>query len=200
MSSIKKTFIVGLSFIIPLVLLIYLLLKVIEAFRKIVAPIADKIEISLWGGETTSRIIAIVVLLILSFVIGLLARMKKEHSIKDWIEDNILSMIPGYLLLKGMTEEAIGFDSKHLKEVVLINMGSTWRIGFIMERIDEDLNTVFIPSAPNPLGGIVVFAKWDVLKKLDMDEVSVMKIHRKLGINSKKLLNGELYKGIFDKE
>ena len=198
MSFIKKTLIVGLSFLVPAVLLVYLIVKVLGIIRQGLAPIANKINISFLGRETSSRIIATLVLLILCFIIGLMVKKKKNSPIKDWIEDNILSNVPAYSLLKGMTEQAVGFDSKHLKEVVLINMGSTWRIGFLMERIDEDLNTVFIPSAPKSLSGIVAFVKWDALKKLDMDEMSVMKLHRKLGVDSKKILNGRLNKSMFD--
>ncbi len=66
-SFIKTTLIGGLFFIIPIVLLVYLIGKVIGIFRKMVAPIADKIDFSLLGGEMTSRIIATIVLLLLCF-------------------------------------------------------------------------------------------------------------------------------------
>ena len=199
-SFIKTTLIGGLFFIIPIVLLVYLIGKVIDIFRKMVAPIADKIDFSLFGGETTSRIIAIAVLFILCFIAGLLAKTKIANQLKEWIEDNILSNIPGYTLLKGMTETATGLESKNLKEVVLVDIEEVWQIGFLMERIDNDLNAVFIPGAPNPMSGDVVFVKWDRLKKLDIKEINAMKISRKMGIDSKKILDGKMNKSIFDKE
>ena len=69
-----------------------------------------------------------------------------------------------------------------------------------MERIDDDLNAVFIPGAPNPMSGNVVFVKWDRLKKLDIEGLSAMKIARKLGVDSKKILDGKMNEKIFDKE
>jgi len=199
-SFIKTTLIGGLFFIIPIVLLVYLIGKVIGIFRKMVAPIADKIDFSLFGGETTSRIIAMAVLLILCFIAGLFAKTKIANQMKEWIEDNILSNIPGYTLLKGMTETATGLESKNLKEVVLVDIEEVWQIGFLMERIDNDLNAVFIPGAPNPMSGDVVFVKWDRLKKLDIKEINAMKISRKMGIDSKKILDGKMNKSIFEKE
>lgn len=199
-SFIKTTLIGGLFFIIPLVLLVYLVGKVIGIFRKIVAPIAEKIDISLFGGETTSRIIAIAALLILCFIAGLLAKTTKANRLKEWVEDNILSNIPGYTLLKGMSETAAGLKSNNLKEVVLVDLEEVWQIGFLMERIDDDLNAVFIPGAPNPMSGNVVFVKWDRLKKLDIKGISAMKIARKLGVDSKKILDGKINQSIFDKE
>lgn len=199
-SFIKTTIVGGLFFIIPIALVIYLIVKVIGIFRLIVAPISDRIDVSFLGLETTSRILAVIILLILCFVAGLVAKTKRRNKIKDWVEDNILSNIPGYSLLKGMSESAAGLDSNNLKEVVLVDIEEVWQIGFLMERIDKDLNAVFIPGAPNPMAGDVVFVKWDRLKKLDIKGINAMKLSRKLGIDSKKILDGKMNGSSFDKE
>ncbi len=197
LSFIKTTLIRGLFLIIPTVLLLYLILKVVDIFRKIVGPIAEKIDFSLYGYEMGSRILAVVVLIILCFIVGLLAKTRKNYYIKDWVEDNILSNIPGYTLLKGMTEAAAGVDSKHLTEVVLVDFEEVWQIGFLMERIDDDLNTVFIPSAGNPTDGDVFIVKWERLRKLDIDDISVMKLYKKSGLSARKILEGKLNTSIF---
>lgn len=199
-SFIKTTIIGGLFFMIPIVLLIYLIVEVLIIFRKIVAPISDKISISFLGLEMTSRIIALIVLIVLCFIAGLLAKTKRVYQLKEWVEDNILSNIPGYTLLKGMSETAAGIDSNNLKEVVLVDIEEVWQIGFLMERIDEDLNAVFIPGAPNPMAGDVVIVKWDRLKKLDIKGINALKMSRKLGIDSKKILDGKMNRSTFDKE
>lgn len=199
-SFIKSTIILGLTFIVPTVLLIYLIVKVIGIIRQVLAPIANRIDISFLGGDTTARIIATIVLLLLCFIIGILAKRKRTNPIKDWVENNILSNIPGYTLLKGMTETAAGFNSNDLKEVVLVNIEEVWQVGFLMDRIDNDLNAVFIPGAPNVMAGEVVIVKWGRLKKLDIDEINVIKLYRKLGLDSKKILDGKLHKSIFENE
>ncbi len=198
-SFIKTTIIGGLFFIIPIFLVIYLTVKIVVTFRKLVAPLADKINVSFFGEEIGSRVIAVVLLIILCFIAGIFARAKKAIRLKDWFEDHILSNIPGYTLIKGMTEAAAGLDSKHLKEVVLVNLEEVWQIGFLVERIDEQLTVVFIPSAPNPMAGDVVIVKWDRLKMLDIGEISVIKLYRKLGCDSKKILKGKLNIAMFEK-
>jgi len=198
LSFIKTTLIGGLFYIIPLVLLIYLIVTVIEIFRRIITPIANKIDISFFGGEITSRILAALLLLLICFIAGLLAKKKKTSPIKDWVEGNILSNIPGYTLIKGMTDTAAGFNSNNLKEVVLVNIEEVWQIGFLMERIDDDISVVFIPGAPNPMAGDVVLVKKDRLRKLNIDEISVIKIYRKLGIDSKKILDGKINISTFE--
>ncbi len=59
-----------------------------------------------------------------------------------------------------MSETAVGLESNNLKEVVLVDIEEVWQIGFLMERLDDDLNAVFIQGAPNPKSGNVVFVKW----------------------------------------
>jgi uncharacterized membrane protein len=198
LSFIKTTLIGGLFFVIPIVLIIYALEKVIEIFRKLVAPIADNINISIVGGHTLSRIIALIVLVLVCLFAGLLAKTKKAKQFKEWVDDNILSNIPGYSLLKGMSETAVGLESKDLKEVVLVDIEEVWQIGFLMERLDDELNAVFIPGAPNAMSGDIVFVKWNRLKVIDVPGFSAMKLSKKLGLDSKSILSGKVSKSSFD--
>ena len=166
----------------------------------IVAPIADQIDITILGGKGTARILALLLLLALCFVAGLFARTKTAKRIKDWLEDNVLSMLPFYTLLKGMSETAAGMNSHYQKDVVLINIEEVWQIGFLMEEIDDELNAVFIPGAPNPLAGSVVFVKDNRLKRIDLEEINAMQIHRKLGEGTRKYLKGKISKDSFQEK
>ncbi|MEP0132803.1 MAG: DUF502 domain-containing protein [Eudoraea sp.] len=191
-SFIKTTLIGGLFFVIPIVLVLLIIGKILEIFRKLVTPIADIIPLETIGGITLSGIIALLVLLLLCFIAGLFANTKKANDLKNWIEATILSNIPGYTLLKGMTESAIGVDSENLKDVVLVDIEEVWQIGFLMDEIDDELSSVYIPGAPNPMSGDVFFVKNERLKKLDLPELSAMKIYKKMGLDAKQILKGEI--------
>ncbi len=191
-SFIKTTLIGGIFFVIPLVLLVLIIVKIIDVLRKLVAPIANMIPIETIAGITLSRIIALVALLLLCFIAGLFAKTKKVNYLKKWIEAKVLSNIPGYTLLKGMTESALGLDSEDLKDVVLVDIEEVWQIGFLMDEIDDELSTVYIPGAPNPMSGDVFFVKKERLKKLDLPELSAMKIYKKLGLDAKQILKDEI--------
>lgn len=67
-----------------------------------------------------------------------------------------------------------------------------------MENIDEDFNIVFIPSSLNPMEGDIIIVKWDRLRKLDVNEISIMKIYRKLGLDFNKILKCKLNESIFN--
>jgi len=196
-SFIKTTLIGGLFFVIPLVLLVLIIGKVLDIFRKLVAPIADEIPIEAIGGITISRIIALLILLLVCFIAGLFAKDKYASKLKIWIEAKVLSNIPGYSLLKGMTESAVGMDSENLRDVVLVDIEEVWQIGFLMDKIDDELCSVYIPGAPNPMSGDVFFVKNERLKPLDLPALSAMKIYKKLGLDAREILNGEINKSSF---
>jgi uncharacterized membrane protein len=128
---------------------------------------------------------------------GLFTKTTKASQFIKLIEDKILSKIPGYSLLKGMSESAVGLESEYLKEVVLVNIEEVWQIGFLMDKIDEELSAVFIPGAPNPMSGDVVFVKKERLKILDIPELSAMKIYKKLGLDAREILQGEINESSF---
>jgi uncharacterized membrane protein len=196
-SFINTTLIGGLFFVIPFVFLVLIIGKILGVLEKLVVPITAKIPLETIGGIAFPRIFTFLVLLLLCFIAGLFAKSKKAIDLKKWIEEKVLSHIPGYTLLKGMTESAVGLDSKDLKDVVLVNIEEVWQIGFLMDEIDDELSAVYIPGAPNPMSGDVFFVKKERLKKLDLPELSAMKIYKKLGLDAKKILNGQINKSSF---
>ena len=196
-SFIKTTLIGGFFFVVPIALILFILDKVLIFLRKLVSPISDLIPTDIVGGIFASRTIALVVLLLICFMAGLFTKTTKASEFIKWIEDKILSRIPGYTLLKGMSESAAGLDSEHLKDVVLVDIEEVWQIGFLMDEIDDELSAVYIPGAPNPMSGDVFFVKKERLKKLDLPELSAMKIYKKLGLDAKTDLKGEINKFSF---
>ncbi len=67
-----------------------------------------------------------------------------------------------------------------------------------MERIDKDLNALFIPGAPNPMSGDVVIVKWDRLKILDIKEIDTMLLYKKFRVNANKILVDKMNISTFD--
>ncbi|UXP30809.1 DUF502 domain-containing protein [Reichenbachiella agarivorans] len=198
LTFVKTTLIGGFLLIVPFGVLIFLFEKALVIFRVIVAPISNQIPIEHIGGITLNRIIAFLLLLFLCFVAGLLARSRRISKKKTWLEQKLQSIIPGYSLIKGMTETLAGLESDNMNEVVLVDMEETWQVGFLMDRIDDEISTVFLPGAPSPLSGSVVLVKNERLRKLDITEVNAMKISKKLGQGSRKILKGKVHADMFD--
>ncbi len=184
----KATLIGGLFFIVPLVIVLLIFGKVVEILRLLVGPIVEKLPMESIGGVPTARIVAFFVLILLCLLAGLFAKTRIANRVKNWAEDNILSNIPGYTLIKGMSESAVGLETKYHNDVVLVDVEEVWQLGFLMDTIDEELSTVFLPGAPSPMSGDVVFVKKERIKKIDITAVEAVKILKKLGMNSGDIL------------
>lgn len=196
---VKTTVIGGFLLIVPFGVLIFLFEKALVLFRTLVSPISDLIPIEHIGGITLNRILAFFLLLLLCFLAGLLAKSRRINKRKNWLEQKLQSVIPGYSLIKSMTETLAGLESDKRNEVVLVDMEEAWQIGFLMDRIDDDLSAVFLPGAPSPLSGEVMLVKNERLKKINISEANAMKISKKLGQGSHKILQGKVHAGMFDK-
>tara|TARA_B100000809_G_scaffold63282_2_gene59989 strand:- start:10364 stop:10969 length:606 start_codon:yes stop_codon:yes gene_type:complete len=191
-SFLKTTLIGGVFLIVPIVIVLIILGKVIEILRVLVKPIVKKIPLDTIGGITVARLTAVLVLIFICLLAGLLAKTKSANQLKDWIESTLLSNIPGYSMIKGMTETAIGIESSNENEIMLVNIEETWQLGILMDQVDDELFTIFLPGAPSPMSGDVVFVKKERLKKLDISSVEAFKIQKKLGVGSAAILKGKI--------
>lgn len=188
----KTTFVGGVFLIVPIVIVLLILGKVIEILRTLVKPIVKELPLDTIGGITIARLVAFSVLIIICLIAGIIAKTKTASKFKNWIESTLLSNIPGYSMIKGMTETAIGIETNNDNEIMLVNIEETWQIGILMDKIDDELFTVFLPGAPSPMSGDVVFVKKERLKKLDISSVDAFKIQKKLGVDSAAILKGKM--------
>lgn len=138
----------GVLFLLPLVLLIGILKKAHELFLKISAPLAERLP-DIIGRFDLHNLIAILVLVAVCFISGLLFRHKLTKRCLGRLEENVLSYLPGYTLLKSIVARAVGVKIEHgLSTVMVYNPDEdAWGIGFLVEE-NDGLCTVFIPEAP----------------------------------------------------
>lgn len=188
----KTTFIGGIFLIVPIIIVLLILGKVVEILRVLVKPIVKELPIDTIGGITIARLVAFAVLILICLIAGLIAKTKTANQFKNWLESTLLSNIPGYSMIKGMTETAIGIESNNDNEIMLVNIEETWQLGILMDKIDEELFTVFLPGAPSPMSGDVVFVKKERLKKINITSVEAFKIQKKLGVDSAAILKGKI--------
>ncbi len=153
----------GILFLLPVVLLLMVLSKAHAIFVKVSAPFAKKLPDIIFGFDG-SNLVAILFLIVLCFISGLLFR---TAAVKRWIgalEENILSFLPGYALIKSITADAVGEKVEGMHPV-LVQDGDAWNIGFLVEEA-EGLCTVFFPEAPRHDSGEIKIVPAASVKKL----------------------------------
>lgn len=137
------------------------------------------------------RVLALFVLLLLLFCIGLLARNLIGRRLYH-AGDRILSSLPGISTIYKFVREVISvfFASKDssFKEVVLIEYPRTGvlSLGFVTASVPDDLSpaqyrgqncvSVFIPTTPNPTSGWFCIVPRDSLQILSLTPAEGMKL------------------------
>ena len=185
---IKTTIVGGLLFLIPLVLIVVLVGKALEFLNKIVAPLAARLPLHGMDAAFIAGWIAVGLLLLLAFLAGLIAKTGLGRGLRRVLENLVLKKIPGYTLLKGMTETPV--DSADSKvQVVMANIDDAWLLAFIMDELEDGLLTVFVPSAPTPVAGSLYYLQEEQVRRVQGVSVrDAVTCIMQLGVGSRKLL------------
>ena len=139
-----------------------------------------------------ARIIAIAAIVLFCFLAGLVARTRPARSFVKSLESRLLSRLPAYAFIKGMTEKIAGIKNAGGLTPVLARSGSGWRMAFKIERIDNGNVAVYLPGAPNPWSGFVCFMAEADVKPLDLPVKSVLDTFESFGKGSGELLKDRL--------
>jgi uncharacterized membrane protein len=143
-------------------------------------------------GIAVVEIAAVVLLALVCFAAGLFAGTQLGAMLGAKLERLILRRIPGFTLVKSMSQGLVGERDAGDVKVALAWIEESWVLAFVMERHDNGLNTVFVPSAPTPAAGAVYYLPDDRLKLLDVPVQSAMGCITRLGLGSRELLAGAL--------
>ena len=189
---IKATFLGGILFLAPLVVLLVILEKGYGIIQKVTLPIVHDLPRVHVLGIALQELAGIIIILFICFIAGLLSKTTLATRLVQKLEDGILSFVPGYSFMKKMNENMMGLESKEDLKVVLVPTDAGWQFAFLIEQINENNFTVFIPDAPNPWSGSVCFVERKDIKEIDITQKQALACIRKLGFGSKELLKNKL--------
>ncbi|WP_264535997.1 DUF502 domain-containing protein [Flavobacterium sp. N1736] len=189
---IKATFLGGILFLAPLILLLVLLEKGFGIIQKITNPIVNHFPKVKVLGLAIEEIVAILIILVICIGAGLIAKTSYAQRLIQRLEEGILSFVPGYSFMKKMNENIMGFESNEDLKVILVPTDAGWQFAFLIEQIDENNYSVFIPDAPNPWSGSVVFVEKKDIKDVEITQKQALACIRKLGYGSAALLKNKL--------
>ena len=183
----KTTIIGGLLFLVPLVVLFIVLAKAADLMLLVAEPLADFIPLDSIAGVAVANIIAVVVVLLICFIAGLVARKAFIQTTVESLESKVLSKLPGYFLIKGMLSGLQEHDT-HTLHPVLITFNSAARIGLEIERLDDGRIVVMTPSSPNPWSGMVHIMAGDRVQRLNLSIMAYMENVERFGQGTNELL------------
>ncbi|MCV9930613.1 DUF502 domain-containing protein [Flavobacterium sp. LS1R49] len=192
LSILKSTFIGGILFLIPLLIILVLFEKGYHILQKITIPLVANLPKVKVLGMALEELIGLLIIITLCFLAGLLSKTKPAKRLIAKLESSVLSLIPGYSFMKNMNENIIGLENSKDLKVVLARVDDGWQFAFLIEQIDKEHCTVFIPNAPSPWSGSIYFMEKERIKETTISQKEALVCIRKLGYGSSKLLKDVL--------
>ncbi len=187
---IKKTVIGGVLFLIPIILLVMILTKVFSMLLLIATPLGDLIPLDNIGGIALANILVVLILILICFVAGVLATGKHTKKIQLAVENKLLVKLPGFAIIKSFmdsiksTEEA----SENFTPV-LVTFDDNEQLCFEVERTSNEKVVVYLPGAPNPWSGTILYVEKTRVKRLNTSVSEAINNIQMLGLGTEDLMN-----------
>ena len=186
----KTTIVGGLIFLIPLILLLLVLKHAMGFAAKVAKPIAEKFPVPEIGGPALVTLVAVAVLIVVAFLAGLAARTSPGRRIARWFDDSLMGAVPQYRMMKSVAEGFAQVESAQDLLPVLLRLDDSWQLGYQIEELQDGSIAVFLPAAPTPMSGNILYVTPDRVRRLDIPIGEAMKIVKRMGLGSAAALQG----------
>jgi uncharacterized membrane protein len=179
-----KTLITGLLVIVPVYLAILMLLKVLQSMAGLMKPLMSLLP----EGLPAESILALLMLLVVSFLTGLAALSPAARRLTTKLEKRMLYKIPGYEVFRQITQRTAGDNNEGDWQPALIEIEDGLVPGFVVEEHDDGRLTVFVPSVPTPLAGAIYILSPERVHRLNVPFTQAIKTVTRWGAGSKDLI------------
>jgi uncharacterized membrane protein len=141
----------GMLIVVPAYLAVLLLVQGMKSVGSLVRPVA----VLLPDWIPAERLLSLLLVLALCFLVGVAMRTRAGRVARQRVERNLFERLPGYGLLRSLTQRLAGDGEEHEWQPVLVELEDALVPAFIIEEIADGRFTVFVPSVPTPLAGAV---------------------------------------------
>lgn len=165
MNFIKTTVIGGIVFLVPVIVILVVVIKAYELMLRVAHPIGRLFPIDSIGGVAIANLLALVAVLLVCFFAGVVAKSSLARRFYRHIDNGLLA-IPGYAFIKAFADN-LKMDEAEARSLqpVLVQFDDNAQLGFEVERLDaeaderlgEGLVVIYLPGAPDPWSGSVVY-------------------------------------------
>lgn len=182
----KSALVNGLVILLPVVLVFLAIREIFEMFVGIATPIADLFPQGTFDHIRETEIIAILLIVGASVLLGMLAKIKAGRAIGRSIEKNTLDKVPMYRMLKNLVGAFLEVETeKSFKPALLDNDAGDMEPVYIIEDRGRPRVVVLVPWAPTAFAGGVKLVSRDRIHRLDvsLDDFSLSLTHLGTGLS-----------------
>jgi len=184
----RTTLVGGVMFLIPVALVLVVLKHAMGFAGKVAQPIAAQFPQAEFAGIAIASLIAALILLAIAFGAGLLARTPTGRRITRWFEESLLGGLPQYRMVKSMAEGLTQIESGEGMHPVLVRGDDGWQLAYWLEDLPGGWVAVFVPAAPTPMSGNVMYVAAHRVQELQIGMPEAMKLVKSVGLGSAEAL------------
>ncbi|MEN8808410.1 MAG: hypothetical protein ABF291_13090 [Desulfobacterales bacterium] len=184
----KMTVIGGLFVLLPVLLLSMLLAEALQLVVALATPIADLFPMGVFDQAEAPVLIALILIVGVSFLLGLALRSAALSRLGGWIESTVLSHLPAYTVLKRLTKGFAKEEAATFKPGLLISAEGWKDIVYVVEDHGDGQLTVLVPWAPAAFSGSVKVVDRERVEKLDANLGDVSKVLSLWGMGTRDLM------------
>jgi uncharacterized membrane protein len=179
-----SAFLGGFLLFVPIYLSVLLLIKAMQSVLGLVRPVAALLPEWL----PAENVLALFLVLIVCFLIGVAVRTPAGQAIRERIEKSLVERLPGYALFRSMTQRLAGKGEENVWKPALAEIEDALVPAFIIEECEDGRFTVFVPSVPTPLAGAVYVLSRERVHPLDVPFTQAIQSVSRWGSGTKDLL------------
>jgi len=183
-SFLAKTILSGFLIIIPLYLAVLLLLKAMATVGKLVVPFTKLLP----EWVPADQLLSLLLVLLICFLIGGTVKTPAGRKTRNKIESKFFERIPGYALVRSLTQQLAGSTRDNVWKPVLAEIEEALVPAFIIEEFEDGRFTVFVPSIPTPLAGAVYILESNRVHSMDVQFTDALRVISRWGSGAKDIV------------
>ena len=181
---VKMTMIGGLVVILPVALIVLLLMKAMTEVQKVLQPIASLLP----EAVILPKVMALLIVIGGCFLTGLVLNTRIGRQVYQVGERQVLERIPGYTLLRSLSQQFSGQEEEVSFSVALVEIEEALVPAFLVEEHEDGSFTVFVPSSPTPTVGALYILPWARVHPVNVPFVTAVKCLTRWGVGAGELL------------
>jgi uncharacterized membrane protein len=192
-----ETFFQGFINLLPILFILVVFSLILNFVFGIVEPLSNLLEVGKDEPRWWIKLISLFILLLLIFGIGLFVSDRKGRQRFRYFERKYFWKLPLYNIAHQTVTKFVDMKDMPFSQVVLFDPYKTGTLmtGFVTDKINDELFTIFVPTAPNPMNGNIYHAPKTSLVFLTISSQVAMRSIMGMGTGS-----GDMFKGMKVKE
>ena len=184
-ASLKPVLATGLLIVVPAYLAFLLLGMLFTKLGTMMKPISRSLPESV----NHPSVVAFLVLLAASFVVGLFVQTRIGRKVNEAVTQTVFERIPGYSAMNAIARQMADFQSNGGFKPALIDVeDNCLSPAFLIEDHGDGRCTVFMPSVPTPMAGTIFIMARERVFPIDVPLPVMMNCITKWGSGSGELL------------